>query len=197
MKFLWKTLLRGLSVILPLVATLYLLVWLFESSESMVKRLLTLFIPEEYYVPGMGIVLLLAALFVVGLLMYSWVIRKLVSGVDYLFGKIPLVSSIYSPMRDLMGILKGDFASQLGRPVMIQIPGTQMEMIGFITARDLGDLPDGMAKEDHVVVFAQWSYQLGGYCFIVPRDSVREIDMRTEDALRWVITAGLSKPGNR
>lgn len=193
-RFISKTLLRGLSVLLPIVATLYVLKWLIGGSESFVRELLTLVIPERFYVPGMGIAILLGSLFLIGLLMYSWLARKLVNGFDRLFRKLPLISSIYSPFRDLMEIFGGDFASQLGTPVIIKVPGTEMETLGFITRRDLSNLPDGISKEDHVVVYVQWSSQIGGYCFIVPKSSIREVDMSVEDGMRWSLTAGLSGP---
>jgi len=44
------------------------------------------------------------------------------------------------------------------------------------------------------VKYVQWGYQLGGFCFVVPRDAVRPVDMSVEDGLRWALTAGVSAP---
>jgi len=196
-RFISQTFLKGLTVLLPIVATLYILNWLISSSESLVRGAVTRLIPDQYYIPGMGIAILLGALFLIGLLMYSWLAQKIVQGFDKLFRKLPLISSIYSPFRDLMDMFGGDFADQLGKPVIIKVPGTEMETLGFITRRDLSNLPDGISKEGHVVVYVQWSSQIGGYCFIVPEDSVREVDMTVEDGMRWSLTAGLSGPGEK
>ena len=46
--------------------------------------------------------------------------------------------------------------------MLIKIPPTNMETWGFVTRDDLSDLPDGFSKEEHVVVYVQWSYQMGG-----------------------------------
>jgi len=196
-RFISQTFLKGLTVLLPIAATLYILNWLISSSESLVRGAVTRLIPDQYYIPGMGIAILLGALFLIGLLMYSWLAQKIVQGFDKLFRKLPLISSIYSPFRDLMDMFGGDFADQLGKPVIIKVPGTEMETLGFITRRDLSNLPDGISKEGHVVVYVQWSSQIGGYCFIVPEDSVREVDMTVEDGMRWSLTAGLSGPGEK
>lgn len=193
-RFISQTFLKGLTVLLPIAATLYILNWLISSSESLVRGAVTRLIPDQYYIPGMGIAILLGALFLIGLLMYSWMAQKIVQGFDKLFRKLPLISSIYSPFRDLMDMFGGDFADQLGKPVIIKVPGTEIETLGFITRRDLSNLPDGISKEGHVVVYVQWSSQIGGYCFIVPEDSVREVDMTVEDGMRWSLTAGLSGP---
>jgi uncharacterized membrane protein len=193
---LWRILFRGLTVVLPIAATVYVLDWLVRGSESLLREAVILVVDEKYYVPGMGIAVLLLTLFLVGLLMYAWVARKLFEGFDKLFRRIPVVSTIYSPVRDLMDMVGGGFARQLGQPVMIQIPNTNIETLGFITRDNTDNLPDGLRRDDHVVVFVQWSSQVGGYCFIVPRKAVTKVDMSVEDGLRWALTGGLSGPKN-
>ena len=38
------------------------------------------------------------------------------------------------------------------------------------------------------------SYQLGGFTVLVPADQVREVSMTVEEALRFCVTAGVSRP---
>ena len=35
------------------------------------------------------------------------------------------------------------------------------------------------------------SYQIGGFTVLVPRERVRTVDMTTEEALRFAVTAGI------
>ncbi len=46
--------------------------------------------------------------------------------------------------------------------------------------------------EDKVAVYLPLSYQLGGYTVYLSKDRVKVIDMSVEDAMRRVLTAGLS-----
>jgi uncharacterized membrane protein len=195
MRFATETFIKGLAVVLPIMAAVYVLIWIVRDSESLVKGLLLAVIPKDYYVPGLGLALLLAVIFCVGLLMYPWITRKLLDGVDGVLRKIPLFGVIYSPARDLMNVLGGDVQQKLGQVVLIKVPNTNMETLGFVTRDDLSDLPEGFAKDNHVVVFVQWSSQIGGYCFVVPRDAVRSVDMTVEQGMRWALTAGISAPG--
>ena len=64
-----------------------------------------------------------------------------------------------------MNMFGGDVEQQLGQVVMIEIPNTNMETLGFVTRDNLADMPDGLAHDDRVVVYVQWSSQVGGYCF--------------------------------
>ncbi len=193
-RFISKTLLRGLTVVLPVIAAVYVIVWLIGDTETALRKLLTYVLPEQFYLPGMGWAVLLIGVFLVGILMYPWLSRKFLNGMDDLFRKIPLFSTIYSPLRDLMEIFGGDMSKKFGQVVLIKLPNTDVETLGFVTREDLSDLPEGFSKSNHVVVYVQWSSQVGGYCFVVPRDSVTPLNITVEQGMRWALTAGLSAP---
>jgi len=196
MRFATRTFIKGLAVVLPIMAAVYAVIWIVGDSEALVKRLLLAVIPDDYYVPGLGLALFLAVIFCVGLLMYPWITRKLLDGLDRLLRKVPLFGAIYSPTRDLMNVLGGDVQQELGQVVLIRIPNTNMETLGFVTRDDLSNLPKGFGGDDHVVVYVQWSSQVGGYCFVVPREAIRPVDMTVEEGMRWALTAGISSPDN-
>jgi len=195
-RFATRTFIKGLVVVLPIMAAVYVVLWMVRDSEALVKGLLLTIIPDDYYVPGLGLGLFLAGIFCVGLLMYPWVTRKLLDGVDGVLRNVPLFGAIYSPARDLMDVLGGDVEQKLGQVVLIKIPNTNMETLGFVTRDDLSGLPKGFARDNHVVVYVQWSSQIGGYCFVVPRETVQPVDMTVEQGMRWALTAGISAPDN-
>lgn len=193
-KALSRVLLKGLSLVLPVAVAVYVIAWLVRKAEGTVKYLLTAVLPPDYYVPGMGLAAMIIAVFGAGLLMYPWMTRTLIGYIEKLLRRLPLFGSIYSPVKDLMDLLGGGMENQLGRPVMIKVPNTEIETLGFITREDQKGLPLGFMPPDHLVVYVQWSSQLGGYCFIVPKESVRPLDISAEEGMRWALTAGLSGP---
>lgn len=194
MKNISSIFIKGLTVILPIWAAIYIVQWLIKDSEVAVRNVLIRVIPEQWYLPGMGLVTLAVFIFLVGLLMYPWLTRRVMEKVDSFLRQVPLFSSIYSPIKDLMDLAGGDMKEELAQVVMIKVPNTEMETLGFITRDSCEGLPEGFSKEDSVVVYVQWSSQVGGYCFIVPRSSVRKVDMSIEEGMRWALTAGLSAP---
>lgn len=153
--FLTKTLFRGIGVVVPLALSLYILIWVVGGIESVLHDLLAYVLPPGYYVPGMGFALLLLIIFFAGLLMYPWLTRSLVTRTDDMLREIPLFGSIYSPIKDFAKLFGGDIQQELGQPVMVTIPGSGMEMLGFITREDGKGLPEGFLPDDHVVVFVQ------------------------------------------
>jgi uncharacterized membrane protein len=195
LRFLSRTFLKGFVVVLPVVAATYIVVWIVRDGERVVRDFLLTILPRQhYYIPGMGLTFVVVAIFCVGLLMYPWLTRKLLDAIDQVLRRIPLFGMVYSPTRDLMDVLGGDVEQQLGQVVLIKIPNTNMETLGFVTRDDLSDLPDGFSRENHVVVYVQWSSQVGGYCFVVPREAIQPVDMTVEEGMRWALTAGISAP---
>ncbi|NWH03540.1 DUF502 domain-containing protein [Desulfobacter latus] len=189
-----KLFIKGLSIVLPIAVALYVMVWMIRSSEGAVKGILTTILPPGAYIPGMGLLTIIALVFVAGLLMYPWLTRKLFRTADKTLRKIPLFGNVYAPVKDLMGLVGGDMEKKLGRPVMVTVPNTNMETLGFVTREGTDGLPEGFLPDDHLVVYVQWSSQIGGYCFIVPKNSVRYLDISIEEGMRWSLTAGLSAP---
>ncbi|HEY1078385.1 MAG TPA: DUF502 domain-containing protein, partial [Fontimonas sp.] len=79
--------------------------------------------------------------------------------------------------------------------VMVQIPDMPMRLVGFVTIEKLqaAGLSGG---DDEVAVYLPMSYQIGGYTLLLPRRYLTPLNMSFEDAMRLVITAGLSRPGS-
>lgn len=196
MKTLVKTFLKGLTVILPLGVTAYIIYWLAVSAESLLGGLLQAVLPEGWYVPGTGIVTGLALIFGVGMLTGLWIFEKLFQWAERVLEQIPLVKSLYRGVKDLMGFFASSQGEAIHRVVMVNLPGN-LRLLGFLTRQDFSDLPAGFGRADQVAVYLPMSYQIGGFTVLLPRSAVTPIDMSAEDAMRFAMTGGMSleKPG--
>jgi uncharacterized membrane protein len=192
MKSISKIFLTGVFTVLPVVATVYLVIWVLTSVEGCLGRQLKLLIPDQHYHAGMGMLAAVIVIFAVGLLMRAWIFRQMMKlGESALLG-IPVVKVVYKSLRDLFGMFSGDQNSGMLQVVSVQYPGTQMRLLGFVTRNDFSDLPQGVAGVDDVAVYLPMSYQVGGYTVIVPRTQITPIEMAREEAMRFVLTAGLT-----
>lgn len=192
MRLLAKLFFRGLAAILPLALTGYLVWWAVATSERGLHQLVVQFLPEEKYWPGMGFLLSIALVMAVGTLMYSFVVRQVYARLTALLERIPVVKSVYGMIVDVVRLFGSADERPFRRVVMVAAsPG--VELIGFLTREDFADHPD--VGTGNVAVYLPMSYQLGGFTVVVPRDKVRAIDMKVEDALRFCVTAGVAKKG--
>lgn len=191
MKSIGRIFLTGILTILPTLATLYLVVWLFAAVERFLGKQLLLLLPDEYYRGGMGLLVALALIFLIGLLMRAWLFRQLVKAGENLLLKIPLIKVVYRSLKDLFGLFSDDKNREALQVVSVQLPGTDMRLLGFLTRSDFSDMPKGVGNEDEVAVYLPMSYQVGGYTVLIPRKRVTPVPMSREEAMRFLLTAGL------
>lgn len=188
-----RTFFRGLAAILPLAATGALISWAVVSGETLLRTVIIdwLRLPQEQYWPGMGFVLSIALVFVIGLLMYSFVVRQIYRRMTALLEHIPIVKFVYGMFVDVARLVSSAEEKPFRRVVLVKLP-EGLEQIGFVTRDSFAEFPD--IGEDKVAVYFPMSYQLGGFTVIVPVANARELNMSVEEALRFCVTAGVSRP---
>ena len=187
-----RNILTGLITLLPVVLTLYLFYWLVVSSESLLSSLLQMALPPGVYQPGMGVVAALGVAFAVGLLTRVLVVRRLFAMSERLFARLPLIKSVYFAIRDLLDFFSPGRKQEFGQVVAVTFGETDMQLIGFVTQADAERLPADFKEQDRVLVYLPLSYTVGGYAVMVPRSAVRPLDMGMEEAMRFVLTAGVT-----
>lgn len=188
MKTLGRILLKGLLTILPVGLTAYLVYWLGVTTESVLSGPLKLWLPSEAYRPGLGLLAGFFVMFVVGLLVNAYVVRRVLQFGESLILRVPVVKTVYSAIRDLTGLMKTDGNSDLQRVVLV--PFGAGKSIGFVTQEN-ATLPGHETEEPLVAVYMPMSYQIGGYTVYVRRDLIEPTDLSVEAAMRIVLTGGL------
>lgn len=191
MKSVGRIFLTGLLTLLPVLATLYLILWLIGTMERFFGAQLKWLMPDEYYRTGMGLLLAVLVIFGVGLLTHALLFRRLFAWAERLLLKIPVVRSVYGALRDLFGLVASGQDDEAMQVVSVTLPGTQIRLMGFVTRSEFGDLPAGVAQKGEIAVYLPMSYQIGGYMLFLPRELAVPIEMSREDAMKFVLTAGL------
>jgi uncharacterized membrane protein len=196
MKSAGKIFLTGLLAVLPVLATLYLVLWLVGTMERFFGAQLKWLMPDEYYRTGMGLLLAVLIIFGVGLLMHALLFRRVFGWAEKLLLEIPLVRSVYTALRDLFGLIANGQDADALQVVSVALPGTGMRALGFVSRSDFSDLPAGIGREGEIAVYLPMSYQIGGYTLFMPRAQAVAVDMSREDAMKFILTAGLKSARN-
>jgi len=76
MRKIWNTMLKGLVALLPIGLTVYLVYWLAVTAERLFSSVLKLVIPDSAYWPGLGLVAGLLVLYLAGLAVNAFVVRR-------------------------------------------------------------------------------------------------------------------------
>lgn len=184
--------LRGLVTVAPLVLTIALVIWLGTFLEDTFRiPYLELFGPK-YYFPGLGILTAIVVIFLIGIVVNTYLVQKFNEWTDTLFNRIPLVKTLYGAICDLMSFFKG---GKEKKEKVVAFEWQGMRFVGLVTRESFDDLPEGLGKAGEVAVFIPLSYQIGGVTMMIPRDKVNPINMSVEEAMRFVVTAGA--PGKK
>jgi len=194
MKRFGTILFQGLVAILPAILTIYILFWLVSSAETVLGGMLKLLLPGGWYIPGMGLLAGLVVTFLFGLALNAFLVQRLLDLGERLADHIPLVKTLYGSLKDFIGFFANQRDSQFNQVVTMDLEfgGKPMRMIGFVTRSDFSSLPAGIGEEGEIAVYLPLSYQIGGYTVIVPRSSVKPVNMSTHRAMGFVVTGGMT-----
>jgi uncharacterized membrane protein len=186
-----RTFFTGLAVVLPIVVTIAVLTWLVGFTERLLGTVVSVLLPEGAYAPGIGLLLAFAIVFAVGVLMEAVYFRRVMAWFEDLLERIPLVKTVYSAVRDLMSLFSKAGSRKFSKVVMVKFPGGAA-LVGFVTIEDFSGLPLKV-DADTVAVYLPMSYTIGGYTAFLPRAWLTPLEMSLEEAMRFVVTAGMSR----
>ena len=193
MNALGKLFLKGLAVVIPVALTLAILWWMATGAEQLMGAILKFTLPDGWYIPGMGLVSGLVLIALIGLLSHVLVFQKIFNLGEAIFRRLPLVKTIYTAIKDFIGYLSPEKGNEMGKVVLVQLPGQSFQLIGFVTREQFADLPFTPAAEDPVAVYMPMSYQIGGYTIFLPRNCLTPLDIPFEQAMRLVLTGAVTK----
>jgi uncharacterized membrane protein len=190
----------GLLIWVPVVITVWVLNLLVGTMDQTLHLL-----PEELrtenwlgvHVPGMGVVLTLIIVVVSGLLATNILGQKLVRFWEGVLARIPFVNSIYTGVKQVSDTLLAPNGQAFRKALLIEWPTPGTWTIAFQTGQPGGDVVNHLPG-DYVSVYVPTTPNpTGGYFVMLPRASVRELDMSVDEALKYIISMGVVAPPSR
>jgi uncharacterized membrane protein len=143
-----------------------------------------------FNIPGLGILIILISIALIGFILSSIIFRPLWRFVERLMVRAPLVKIIYTSVKDLLEAFVGQ-KKKFTEPVLVKINNTtDLQKIGFITAKDLDILGLG---NDKVAVYLPHSYAFSGNLFIAPVENITPINAAPAEVMKFIVSAGVTK----
>jgi uncharacterized membrane protein len=185
-----KILMAGALLVVPLVATVWVVCWIGTKLGAVGYDLLdTMGLVETFryqWLAGLvGVVIVVAGIYAIGLLANFWLFRKLFALLDHLLSVVPGVKTIYESVRDLMKLFGGG-GKAMGYAVVYTDPATKVKRLGIVTNEHPQGLPPG---DDSVIVYLPMGYMIGGPIVYASPADIERIDMPVEVALKLAATA--------
>jgi len=199
MKKLRRIIIAGLLVWLPLGITIFIIKILLDLLGKTYLLIPEGLRPENLFgmtIPGFEIIMAIIILFSTGLVAANYLGKTLVEIWEKFLDKIPLVRSIYTPLKKFAELVLSDQTQSFSKVLLIQYPRKGLYSLCFQTSKDVGEIQE-KSGEDVVCVFIPTTPNpTSGYIILIPKDEVIELDMSVEDALKMIISLGVVVPSS-
>ena len=187
--------LAGIVVLVPIGLTLYLTIFLIKISSKLLPNEIN---PNNYLpfsIPGLEILLSVIIIIIVGGISLSFFGKRIVSLINDIFKKIPILRTIYSAI----GQMTQSFTST-GKDkksvVLVEYPKKGSWAVGFATKENDGEISKKVNKQMINVFVPTTPNPTSGFLLMYPKDEVIYLDMSFEEASKFIVSAGTSDPSN-
>jgi uncharacterized membrane protein len=180
--------LQGLLYLAPISITVYIIYQAFIYIDGLLDEYILEYL--GFNIPGLGILIILISIALMGFILSSIIFRPLWRAFERLLVRAPLVKIIYTSVKDLLEAFVGQ-KKKFTEPVLVKINNTtDLQKIGFITAKDLDILGLGNEK---VAVYLPHSYAFSGNLFIAPVENITPINAPPAEVMKFIVSAGVTK----
>ena len=137
-RHLQRKIIAGLLTIIPIVVTVWDLYFLFKNIEGILSPLLQ---PRlgKYYITGMGLIALLALIYLIGLITSNFIGNRIVRLGERIVERVPLARNVYSTAKQLMQTIVLPQGEAFKKVVLIEQPITGLQVIGFVTGKIISE----------------------------------------------------------
>jgi uncharacterized membrane protein len=191
----------GIVVTAPLGITI-LVAWEFI---GLIDGWVTPLIPRRYNpgtylpfdIPGLGLVVAIAALTVIGALTASVAGRLLVRFGEGIVARMPVIRAVYGALKQIFETVLAQSSKSFREVVLVEYPRRGIWAIAFVTGRTEGEVQN-LTEEELVNVFLPTTPNpTSGFLLFVPRTSLYTLNMTIEEGIKLVISGGIVTPPDR
>jgi uncharacterized membrane protein len=193
-----RYLMAGLLVWLPVGVTIFVIKFIVELLDTTLDVLPKGWQPESlvgFNIPGIGILLSFAIVYLTGLLATNILGRRVVKYTEYLLDHVPFVRSVYRAVKQVSETLFSHTSSSFRRVLLIEYPRPGIWSVAFQTG-DCGPEVQSRTGKTLISVFVPTTPNpTSGFLLMVPKEDAVQLDMSIDEALKMVISLGVVHPG--
>ncbi len=172
--------LQGLLILAPIAVTGFLLYWLFEKIDGILRPFLN--------IRGLGFIIIIAFVIFIGWVSSNFLMGSMLRFFDYWLERTPGVKFIYTSVKDFFEAFAGN-KKKFDKAVLVSVFSDDVWIVGFLTDEELKEFDLG---SEYVSVYVPQSYNFAGQLYIVPRTRVRKITrISSGEAMKYAVTGGV------
>ena len=187
----------GLTVLVPVAATIVLLVFIFEKIDNILQPLIggiiRWFNPEFHEtIPGLGFIASMMIILGAGITASNYAGHRFIKQFESLLIKIPVLKQIYLAAQQVTKSVTGSAAEEAAfrKVVFIEFPVKGMLCAAFVT----NEVRDREGNKHYCLYLPTPPNPFSGYFILAEADRVSESNIAVNDAFKMDITAGILSP---
>lgn len=195
-----KYFITGLLILVPLAITLWVLNLVIGTMDQSLLLLPERWQPRSlfgFHIPGLGTILTLLIIFITGLLARNFIGTRLVAAWEAFLTRIPIVSSIYSSVKQVSDTLFSSSGNAFRKAMLVQYPRQGSWTIAFLTGTPGGDVRNHLTGDYISVYVPTTPNPTSGFFLMMPRSEAIELDMTVDEALKYIVSMGVVAPENQ
>ena len=177
MRNLINNFLRGLLLVVPMAAAIYVVWYFYNFLDSL--------IPVAKNIPGLSFILVVLLITIAG----SYAKRYntgLINWFENFIKDVPLLNLIYSSIKDLMTSFMGE-KKKFNKPVLVKVEASLYKP-GFVTSEDLKNV----GLNGKVSVYLPHSYNFSGNVFITEKKNIIPLKNSSSEVMKYIVSGGIS-----
>jgi len=186
----------GLLILVPLVLSAIIIVFLFRTLDDILAPVLLRYM-GEYYVKGLGVLLLLFIIWFIGLITRNVFGKQIVGLYETILSKIPIINTVFGSIKQISDNLLSGKSKSFKQVVLVNFPFYGVYAIGFLTSSEAAKLKTKSKPETVVHVFMPTTPNpTSGFLTLIPVKNITPLSMPVEEGLKVVISMGVVHPGS-
>lgn len=178
----------GFVALAPLALTYYIFVWIFNLLDSALDPVLRNH--EWGNIPGIGALLTLTIILAVGALASNFFGKALLSAVDRLALRTPIVRPVYQTIRQIIDTVSSQ-SMAFKQVALVEYPRKNSYAIAFVTGTSTDEISRRVGRKMINLFIPTTPNPTSGMLILLPEDEVMLLDMSVDQGLKLVISGGI------
>ena len=191
----------GILITAPVVITLWIVLSLVNLFDGLITPLIPIrFNPNQYLpyeIPGIGLIVLISFLIIIGFLTANFFGRWIIRRTEIILQNIPLIKVFYKTIKQILETVLKNNSTAFRKVVLVEYPRKDLWIIGFTTGETSGAIKK-KSREKLINVFIPTTPNpTSGFLILVPEKDLKYLDIRVDDAIKTVVSAGIVPPNSQ
>jgi len=183
-----KNFIAGLLFLVPFIAAILILAWVFNTIDGILQPIIHLFFGRT--ITGLGLISTIILILFVGLIWNNGLGRSILKGFDKIFERVPIFSQIYTGAKQVMESLGGVQRNAFKEAVLIDFPRAGVKSLAFIT----NVMEDENDQKIYTVYVPGSPNPTSGFLMLLRDHQIHRPDLAVDCAMRMIVSCGMVTP---